>query len=91
MTELVRLAIANTTQCQVCLAGRHQAAAQAFLAYLVSAPAQKIIATSNSYEYPLRPGVVSSAKLPPLGAIVSPAVLGDGKPALTMLQDVGLL
>jgi AhpD family alkylhydroperoxidase len=26
VTELVRLAVANTTQCQVCLAGRHQAA-----------------------------------------------------------------
>jgi AhpD family alkylhydroperoxidase len=26
VTELVRLAIANTTQCQVCLAGRHPAA-----------------------------------------------------------------
>jgi iron(III) transport system substrate-binding protein len=69
----------------------HAAAAQAFLAYLVSAPAQQIIATSHSYEYPLRPGASSSADLPPMGAIVSPAELGDGKPALALLQDVGLL
>jgi iron(III) transport system substrate-binding protein len=84
-------ALVDVSGAGVVKSSTHQAAAQAFLAYLVSAPAQKIIATSNSYEYPLRPGVVSSAKLPPLGAIVSPAVLGDGKPALTLLQDVGLL
>ncbi len=84
-------ALVDVSGAGVVKSSSHQAAAQAFLAYLVSAPAQKIIATSNSYEYPLRPGVVSSAKLPPLGAIVSPAVLGDGKPALTLLQDVGLL
>ena len=72
----------------------HKAAAQAFLAYLVSAPAQHIIATSHSYEYPLRPGVSSSTALKPLAdiaALAPPASLGDGKPALTLLQDVGLL
>lgn len=67
------------------------AAAQAFVAYLVSAPAQQIIATSHSYEYPLRPGVTSAANLPAIGTIISPAELGDGRPALALLQDVGLL
>ena len=70
---------------------KNPAAAQAFLAYLVSDPAQKIIATSNSYEYPLLAGVTSAANLPPLGTIVSPADLGDGQAALTLLQDAGLL
>jgi iron(III) transport system substrate-binding protein len=72
----------------------HQAAAQAFLAYLVSAPAQTIIATSHSYEYPLRPGINSATNLKPLaevGSFASPATLGDGTAALTLLQDVGLL
>jgi iron(III) transport system substrate-binding protein len=73
---------------------KHGAAAQAFLAYLVSEPAQTIIATSHSYEYPLRPGVNSSTTLKPLatvGAIASPADLGDGKAALALLQATGLL
>jgi iron(III) transport system substrate-binding protein len=73
---------------------KHQAAAQAFLAYLVSEPAQHIIATSHSYEYPLRPGVEPTAGQKPLSEVAgltSPAKLGDGKPALALLQAVGLL
>jgi iron(III) transport system substrate-binding protein len=69
--------------------------AQRFLAYLVSKPAQTIIATSESYEYPLRPGVVNHKVIRPLGSIVPARVtatqLGDGKAALAMLQQVGLL
>jgi iron(III) transport system substrate-binding protein len=78
----------------VLTSSKHKAAAQAFLAYLVSEPAQTIIATSHSYEYPLRPGVQSTTNLKPLdsiGTIASPADLGDGKPALALLQSVGLL
>ena len=73
---------------------QHPQAAQAFLAYLVSEPAQTIIATSHSYEYPLRPGVQSRTNLKPLasvGAIASPTDLGDGQAALALLQSVGLL
>jgi iron(III) transport system substrate-binding protein len=44
----------------------HQAAAQRFLAFLVSARGQEIIAHSRSYEYPLRPGVAPAATLPAL-------------------------
>jgi iron(III) transport system substrate-binding protein len=73
----------------------HAADAQRFLAYLVSKPAQTIIATSESYEYPLRPGVVNHKVIRPLGSIVPARVsatqLGDGKAALAMLQQVGLL
>jgi iron(III) transport system substrate-binding protein len=74
---------------------KHSADAQRFLAYLVSKPAQTIIATSESYEYPLRPGVVNHKVLRPLSSIVPARVsageLGDGKAALEMLQEVGLL
>jgi iron(III) transport system substrate-binding protein len=69
-------------------------AAQALLAYLVSQPAQNIIATSESYEYPLAAGVASSKGLPPMnsvGTVASPSDLGDGRQALQMLQDAGLL
>ena len=69
--------------------------AQRLLAYLVSKPAQTIIASSESYEYPLRPGVVNHKVLRPLSSIVPARVtasqLGDGKAALAMLQEVGLL
>jgi iron(III) transport system substrate-binding protein len=73
----------------------HAALAQQFLAYLVSKPAQTIIATSHSYEYPLRPGVADSrlgrtlASLHP--AKVSVADLGDGAKSLQLLEKLGLL
>jgi iron(III) transport system substrate-binding protein len=74
--------------------GKHHAAAQAFLAYLVSKPAQQIIATSESYEYPLVPGIIDTRVTRPLAAAgpVDPAAdLGDGSQALQLLQSVGLL
>lgn len=74
--------------------GKHQQAAQAFLAYLASAPAQNVIATSESYEYPLVPGVRGKSELPPLdtiGTVANVADLGDGREALKLLQDTGLL
>jgi iron(III) transport system substrate-binding protein len=70
-------------------------AARAFLAYLVSAPAQKIIATSDSYEYPLGSGVKTSKVIRPLSSLVPAKVtssqLGDGAYALDLLRQVGLL
>jgi iron(III) transport system substrate-binding protein len=74
---------------------KHADDARRFLAYLVSKSAQTIIATSESYEYPLRPGVTTRKVERPLGDIVPAKVsatqLGDGKAALDMLQQVGLL
>jgi iron(III) transport system substrate-binding protein len=74
---------------------KHAGDARRFLAYLVGRPAQTIIATSESYEYPLRPGVPTGKIERPLGDIVpakvSAAQLGDGKATLDMLQQVGLL
>ena len=74
---------------------KNQPAGQQFLAYLVSRPAQTIIATSQSFEYPLANGVVSQQPLRPLGQLQPPALrpgdLGDGKKALRLLQDAGLL
>jgi iron(III) transport system substrate-binding protein len=74
---------------------KSSAGARRFLAYLVSKPAQTIIATSESYEYPLRPGVVNRKVKRALSSIVPARVtatqLGDGKAAIAMLQEVGLL
>jgi iron(III) transport system substrate-binding protein len=73
----------------------HQAAAQKFLAFLVSAGGQRIIAQTDSYEYPLRPGVAANPALPPLSSLhPDPAdtigKLGDGSTALQLLQQAQL-
>jgi iron(III) transport system substrate-binding protein len=73
----------------------HRAAAQRFVAFLVSPLGQETIAHSHSYEYPLRPGVSAAAGLPPLARIapapLTPSELGDGKFALALEQKLGLL
>jgi iron(III) transport system substrate-binding protein len=78
----------------VLASSKHQAAAQEFLAFLVSAQGQAIIAHSDSYEYPLRPGVPAAALLTPLSQL-SPAPdtiadLGDGVLPLSLLQQAQL-
>lgn len=73
----------------------HQAAAQKFLAFLVSAAGQRIIAQTDSFEYPLRPGIAANSGLPPLSSLHPDtadtiARLGDGSTALQLLQQAGL-
>jgi iron(III) transport system substrate-binding protein len=87
-------ALVDVSGAAVLSSSKHQAAAQAFLAYLVSKPAQQIIATSESYEYPLLAGVTDThltRTLDQSGPVASPADLGDGKQALQLMQSVGLL
>ena len=73
----------------------HPAEAQRFLAFLVSPAGQEVIAHSDSFEYPLRPGVAAAAALPPLSSFhpapLTPAELGDGSTALALEQKLGLL
>lgn len=87
-------AMVDVSGAAVLASSQHKAAAQAFLAYLVSAPAQRIIATSESYEYPLAAGVTTT-RLARTLAQVGPAVpagdLGDGRQALRLMQNLGLL
>ncbi len=72
-----------------------QPAAQKLLAYLVSAAGQQALAHSDSWEYPLRPGVAPAPGLPPLSSFhataLTPAQLGDGAEALALEQQLGLL
>ncbi len=69
--------------------------AQRFLAYLVSKPAQEIIAKSESYEYPIASGVRTQRAIKPFSELKPPDIgvddLGDGRAALRQLQDAGLL
>ncbi len=74
---------------------KHSGDAQRFLAYLVSPPAQEIIGTSDSFEYPLATGAKTSQPLRPFDELRPPALspldLGDGKHALDLLQKANLL
>jgi len=71
-----------------------KAAAQKFLAFLVSTEGQEIIAHSQSYEYPIGSGVTTAQALPPLASLqpspLTVAELGDGSSAIALLQQAGL-
>lgn len=79
----------------VLASSRHKAAAQRFLAFLVSPEAQRLIASSASYEYPLLAGVAARRPLPPLTSLqpapLSVQQLGDGSQALALLHEAQLL
>jgi len=78
---------------------KHQAAAQKFLAFLVSQQGQDIIARASgneqSYEYPLADGVTTSAPETPFDRLqpnsITIADLGDGSAAIALLRQAGLL
>ncbi len=76
----------------------HQAAAQKFLAFLVSRPGQEIIADpskSISYEYPIGSGVTTQAPETPFSQLrpypITIAELGDGSTAIALMRQAGLL
>jgi iron(III) transport system substrate-binding protein len=77
---------------------RHNAAAQKFLAYLVSAQAQEIIADpskSISFEYPIADGITTQAGETPLDQLqpypITIAELGTGTLAINLMRQAGLL
>jgi iron(III) transport system substrate-binding protein len=74
---------------------KHQAAAEELLAFLVSNAGQQVIVASDSFEYPLHPGVAPRAGLTPFDQLqpypISIADLGDGSSALNLLQQAQLL
>jgi iron(III) transport system substrate-binding protein len=88
-------ALVDVSGAAVLSSSSHPADAQRFLAFLVSPSGQAMLAHSNSFEYPLRPGVQPAAGLPPLAdarpTALTPAQLGDGSAALALEQKLGLL
>jgi iron(III) transport system substrate-binding protein len=81
---------------------KHQAAAQKFLAFLVSKQAQEIIATpgtgasqSLSFEYPIADGVTTQAGETPFDQLspypITIGELGDGSTAIALMRQAGLL
>ncbi|HEU5428644.1 MAG TPA: extracellular solute-binding protein [Actinocrinis sp.] len=74
---------------------KHKDAAASFVKFLASPPAQKIIADSDSFEYPLLPGSAANAAMPALSTLKPGTVaidqLGDGSTAVSLLQQAQLL
>ncbi len=70
-------------------------AAQKFLQFLTSPAGQTVLATSDSFEYPLVNGVAANSQLPPLNTLApnafSVADLGTGDDAKAVLQQAQLL
>lgn len=73
----------------------NQADAQKFVAFLTSAQGQRIIADSNSFEYPINSGVTTSKQETPFNQLqpnpISIAELGTGAQAIALLQEAQLL
>lgn len=88
-------ALVDVSGAAILKSGRNQPLAQRFVAYLVSRPAQAIIAASHSWEYPLAAGVLNAkverrfADLRPPNVTIDD--LGDGSASLALLRSVGLL
>ncbi|WP_029356485.1 extracellular solute-binding protein [Bosea sp. 117] len=72
---------------------RNPEAGQRFLAFLVSAEGQQVIANSMA-EYPLRAGIVSPYALEPWDKLdpppVTPADIGDAAEAIPLAREAGL-
>ncbi|HEX3593275.1 MAG TPA: extracellular solute-binding protein [Pseudonocardiaceae bacterium] len=75
-------------------ASQHQKAAQALVNFLVSANGEKVLAGSDSWEYPIGSGVTNPT-LPPLAQEQPKKFdlrqIGDGNKAVMLLQQAGLL
>jgi iron(III) transport system substrate-binding protein len=74
---------------------KHAAAAQKFLAFLVSEKGQEIINHSISFEYPIASGVSTTAPETPFDQLqpnpITIPELGDGSTAIALLRKAGLL
>jgi iron(III) transport system substrate-binding protein len=75
-------------------AGKHQADAQKFVAYLASTAGQEALAKSYALEYPLNPAVNLGRGVKPLSELDPPVVdisSLNGPVVISLLQDVGFL
>jgi iron(III) transport system substrate-binding protein len=86
----------NISGAAVLASSRHQEAAQRFLAFLVSDPAQEMLGKSSvDYEYPLAAGIAPNAMLTPFTDLHPPAIapteLGDDLEPARLLQQAGLI
>ncbi len=87
-------AIANISGAAVLASSGQRANAERFVEFLVSPTGQRILADSDDFEYPARPGVAPNPALPSLSevnpAFLNVVKLGDDMPAASLLQQSGL-
>jgi len=88
--------VMNVSGAAVIKSSRSQAAAQKFLAYLVSKPAQEMVSKLNiTFEYPLAAGVAANPLLKPTSELEPPALtlkqIGDDRDAAALLSEAGLI
>lgn len=73
----------------------HETAAQKFVAFMTGKRGQEVLAHSDSFEYPIHPGVAPDPRLTPLDRLqpanFTPAELGTGMNAKALLQAAGLI
>lgn len=87
--------VVNISGAAVLRSSTHKAAADKFLAFIVSKDGQEVIAHSQSFEYPLDDGVKPGAPETPFSELqpypITIAELGNGSLAISLLQKAGLL
>ena len=86
----------NVSGAAVLKASRNPAAAQKFLAFLVSKPAQEMLANLDiTFEYPLAAGVAANPILKPMSELSPPPLtlkqIGDDSDAAKLLREAGLI
>lgn len=86
----------NVSGAGILASSHHRKEAQQFLAFLVSAEAQSMLAKSSvDYEYPLRPGIAPNKLLAPMDTLhppaIAPAQLGNDREAARLVQQAGLI
>jgi iron(III) transport system substrate-binding protein len=86
----------NISGAGVLKTSKHPNEAQRFLAYLVAADTQKLLADNTVvFEYPLHPGIAPNPVLKPFDELQPPAItvaqLGDDAQVVDLLNEAGLL
>ena len=88
--------VMNVSGAAALKSSRNPAAAQKFLAFLVSKPAQELVSKLNiTFEYPLAAGVAANPLLKPTGELQPPTLtfkqIGDDRDAAALLSEAGLI
>jgi iron(III) transport system substrate-binding protein len=88
-------ALVTVSGASILASSHNKAQARKFVSFLVSKAGEEIIARGESYEYPLGSGVQTAKPLKPFSQLEPPVLplkdLGDGRLAIQLLQQVGLL
>jgi iron(III) transport system substrate-binding protein len=89
-------ALVNVSGAAVLRSSKYPEAAQKFVAFLVSRPAQEMLGKSSiDFEYPLAKGVQPNPLLKPFDQLQPPNIsmlqLGDDQQAAKLLRQAGLI